>query len=260
MYIPKYDDTIGRSLFHYGEWTQSEITVIGQLVRPGTVVADIGANIGTHSLAMSKMVGPDGLVVAVEPMPFAFPLLSANLLINGCQNVVAINAGASNKNGWIDVPEILYEIPANFGAISMEGRTSELSSVSARAPVPQIRLDDIPALRNAGLIKIDAEGMERSVLAGAREVIARNRPILYVENENPGEKSEALINSLLDLDYSLYWDIAHVFSEDNMFKNENDIFDNRVCVNMLCVATDRPSNISNFRQVQDPKEHPRSPT
>ena len=60
MYVVKADAVIGRSLIEYGEWTQSEIFVLSQLIRPGMVVVDVGANVGTHTLAMAGMVGPKG--------------------------------------------------------------------------------------------------------------------------------------------------------------------------------------------------------
>jgi len=113
MFVPKTDTFIGRSLLHYGEWTHSELAVIGQMVKPGMVVADVGSNIGTHTLAMATMVGPSGLVVAFEPQPFTFRLLSANLLENGIQNVVAINAGDRDRESWLAVPEMNYGKPAN---------------------------------------------------------------------------------------------------------------------------------------------------
>ena len=99
MYVIKADAVIGRSLVEYGEWTQSEMAIIAQLIRPGMVVVDVGANVGTHTLALAKLVGAGGHVVALEPQPFVFRLLSANLLLNGCRNVTAINAGAGREAG-----------------------------------------------------------------------------------------------------------------------------------------------------------------
>lgn len=258
MFIPKGDNTIGRSLFHYGEWTHSELAVIGQLIRPGMVVADVGANIGTHALAMSKMVGPKGAVVAIEPQPFTFRILSANLLTNGCQNVLAMNAGVSDTEGWIDMPELNYGASGNFGALSIEGRSADLAGVKARIPVPQLRLDDVPALSNVALIKIDVEGMEKSVLAGASQIIKKNRPVLYVENEYPGEKSEALINYIVGLGYEIYWDIAPLFTEKNHLGNKNNVFSNIICINMLCVPAELDYTIKDFKKLKEPSEHPRA--
>ncbi|MEM7442557.1 MAG: FkbM family methyltransferase [Pseudomonadota bacterium] len=258
MYVPKADTYIGRSLVQYGEWTQRELAVIGQLIKPGMVVADVGANIGTHTLAMAKMVGAAGQVVAFEPQPFTFRILSTNLLVNGCRNVVAINAGVGSQEAWIDVPELDYEKPTNFGALNIGGRTRSIADVTARMPVPQLKLDDVPVMRDVRLIKIDVEGMEEAVIAGSSNLIERNRPILYVENECPGDTSESLIRVIQDLHYEIYWDIAPLFSESNYNRKKEDIFGKIVCINMLCVPSDRDHRVTNFRQLKDPKEHPRA--
>lgn len=260
MYVVKADAVIGRSLIDYGEWTQSEILVLSQLIRPGMVVVDVGANVGTHTLAMAGMVGPKGRVVALEPQPFIFRLLSANLVMNGCENVVTVNAGAGRSAGWLDVPNIGYEASVNYGALGLEPFARELDSPRDGAPVPLMRLDDIPAARGASLLKIDAERMEVSVIEGARELIGRNRPLLYVENETPGECSERLIGLLMDLDYVCFWDIAPFFNSGNFKGNTRNVFGKIVCVNMVCLPAERPHSITNFSQVSDPTDHPMSRT
>jgi len=256
MYVVKTDAVIGRSLIEYGEWTQSEIFVLSQLIRPGMVVVDVGANVGTHTLAMAGMVGPKGWVVALEPQPFIFRLLSANLVMNGCENVVTINAGAGKSAGWLDVPNIGYRASANYGALGIERFAREPDAPQGGAPVPLMRLDDIPAARGASLLKIDAEQMEVPVIEGALELIRRNRPLLYVENELPGDRSERLIRLLMDLEYECFWDIARFFNSNNFKRNPRNVFRNTVCINMVCLPAERPHSISNFTQVSDPTEHP----
>ncbi|MEM8589104.1 MAG: FkbM family methyltransferase [Pseudomonadota bacterium] len=256
MYVVKADAVIGRSLIEYGEWTQSEIFVLSQLIRPGMVVVDVGANVGTHTLAMAGMVGPKGWVVALEPQPFVFRLLSANLVMNGCENVVAINAGAGKSAGWLDVPNIGYQASGNYGSLELEPFARELDSPRGGAPVPLMRLDDIPAADKASLLKIDAERMEVPVIEGALELIGRNRPLLYVENEPAGENSERLIRSLMDLGYACFWDIARFFNADNFKRNPRNVFGNIVCVNMVCVPAEKPHSITNFSQVRDPTDYP----
>ena len=51
------DRYIGRSVEHYGEWSPGETALFGQLCRPGHYVVDVGANIGTHTLAFARLVG-----------------------------------------------------------------------------------------------------------------------------------------------------------------------------------------------------------
>lgn len=83
-------------------------------------------------------------------------------------------------------------------------------------------------------IKIDVEGMEGDVLAGAVETINRFRPALYVENDRK-EKSTELIERLLGLDYRLYWHLPPLFNRKNFAGHEEDVFGQIVSVNMLCL-------------------------
>ena len=67
MIVPAMDTYIGRSLIEYGEWTNGDIALLEQIIRPGMTVVDVGANIGSHTLAFSKAVGKHGRVLALEP-------------------------------------------------------------------------------------------------------------------------------------------------------------------------------------------------
>ncbi|PYL85444.1 MAG: hypothetical protein DMF17_08630 [Verrucomicrobia bacterium] len=73
------DRTIGASLRMYGEWAEEEIYFLSFFIAPGAVVLDIGANIGTHALAFSRFVTPQGRVVAIDAQERAYDLLVLNM-------------------------------------------------------------------------------------------------------------------------------------------------------------------------------------
>src|SRR5262249_40109323 len=81
---------------------------------------------------------------------------------------------------------------------------------------------------------IDVEGMERAVLEGAAQTIARCKPVLYVENDRP-EKSPALIRTIDGLGFDLYWHCPPLFNPGNFGGNPTNIFGQIVSMNMLCV-------------------------
>ncbi|HLQ76162.1 MAG TPA: FkbM family methyltransferase, partial [Terriglobia bacterium] len=85
------DQYIGRALDLYGEWCEHEITTLAQLVRPGDIVIDIGANIGTHTIALANMVTSSGAVIAVEAQRLIFNYLVANVAINNFVHVLCVN-------------------------------------------------------------------------------------------------------------------------------------------------------------------------
>ena len=178
------DAYVGRSLDLYGEFSEGEVGLFRQLLRPGTVVLDVGANIGAHTLYFAQAVGRGGVVVAYEPQRVIHQMLCANLALNGIVNVRTLLAGAGRERGLAQVPLLDYTAANNFGGVS-------LGAGEASEPVDIIPVDAL-GLARCGLIKIDVEGMEGEVLAGAASTIARHRPVLYVENDRR-EKSAALI-------------------------------------------------------------------
>jgi hypothetical protein len=87
-------------------------------------------------------------------------------------------------------------------------------------------------------IKIDVEGMEQHVLTGARGVIARFKPVLYVENDRQGS-SRALIEMVHALGYRAWWHIPPLFNPDNYYRNAHDLYPGICSFNMICVPAGR---------------------
>ena len=88
------DTFIGRSLDLYGEYSIGEFTFLEQVLHPGMVAIDVGANIGCLSVFMAQRVAPGGSVIAIEPQRFLFQMLCANAAINGLTNIHALNTAA----------------------------------------------------------------------------------------------------------------------------------------------------------------------
>lgn len=131
---------------------------------------DVGANIGYFSCLMSKLAGPGGKVLAVEPEPNNLKLLEQNLKINQLTNVAvhACALGASEGSATLG----LYK-PANRGRHSILD-TDAKSTVEVRVRT----LDDLANSSGSGdvlwsLVKIDVEGYEGFVLAGAKQTLPR---------------------------------------------------------------------------------------
>ena len=254
MFVMDSDQVISKSLIEYGEWSHGEIALLERFIKPGMKVLDIGANVGSHTLAFSKAVGPNGWVIAFEPQPAIFGLLTVNLAANGANRVLTVNAAAGKTPGWIDLPNLNYATPNNFGALRMEpfmaGNEKEFSHI----PVPVHRLDDLKAAASAHVIKIDVEGMEAAVLEGAHGLISKSRPVLLVEDELPGEGSEAMLRVLFDLNYDAYWQAAPIFDPNNFNHNKNNLFANIGCLNVLAVPREGAIKI-NGQKITSVHEH-----
>jgi FkbM family methyltransferase len=138
-------------------------------LRPGDVFVDIGANIGSYTIIASKLVGTNGKVFAVEPIPSTVKVLNYNIKLNGLRNVIVINKAAYNSNCRLKM-----KIPFNsFGLASF------FSKEGIEVEVDSIRLDEVLAdVHKIKLIKIDAEGAEYEIIQGLTETLIRTEYVV----------------------------------------------------------------------------------
>lgn len=234
------DRYVGGSLDLYGEFSEGETSLFAQVIRPGMTVADIGANMGAHTIYFARAVGAAGRVVAFEPQRVIHQILCANVMLNALPNVFAHQACVGREPGTVLVPPLNYGSDNNFGGLA-------LGAFTAGEAVPQRTLDSL-ALDGCDFVKIDVEGMEAEVLEGGRETLARHRPLLYVENDREA-KSAPLIALLFELGYRLYWHLPPLFNRANFFGSEKNIFGNVVSVNMIAVPKSANVALNGFREI-----------
>jgi len=233
MAYPLTDRYVGRSLDTYGEFSEAELQLLAALVRDGDTVLDVGAHIGAHTVFFAGRVGAGGRVLAFEPQRPLFQLLCANVALNQLRQVDPRHAAISDVDGSVLVPEADLECPANFGGLSLEEPPPTPAAWGQGDAVPCLRIDDL-GLDRASLIKIDVEGMEVKVLAGADATIARCRPVLYVENDRE-QRSDELLRRLMALDYRLFWHLPPLYNPDNFFGEGEDVFPGLVSANVLAL-------------------------
>ena len=238
------DRYIGQSLDRYGEFSQGEMDLFEQVVGPGQVVLDIGANVGTHTVFFAQKVGPTGTVIAFEPQRVLFQILCGNVALNSLTNVHTRHAAVGRSPGSANVPGLNYAGADNFGGLSLEGQ-------SRGETVPLLPIDQLN-LQACHFIKVDVEGMEGEALAGAEQTIRRLHPIVYVENDREA-KSAALIGQLLALEYRLYWHLPPLFNAKNHFGETQNLFPGIVSANMLGIHRSANQNIS-LREIRSPDD------
>src|SRR5262252_6457145 len=173
MLLNTNDAFVGKSLMEYGEFSQGEVDLLQAVVKPGSTVLDVGANIGALTIPLARMVGPQGTVFAYEPQRMCYYLLCANVALNNLSNVVCLQNAVGKESGRMDIPELDFSQPNNFGGLELR---SEYPDAKGKCSVKLIRLDDTPFAR-LDFIKIDVEGMEPEVMMGAKEIIKKHRPI-----------------------------------------------------------------------------------
>ena len=246
MIYNKHDQYVGYSFLHYGEFSQKEVELFEQIIFPGMVVLDIGANIGAHTLFFAEKLKGTGVVFAFEPQRIVFQTLCGNVALNSIVNTHCFHAAIGAEIGNTMIPLMDYHKEANYGGLSM-GNVAQGESV-------QVLTIDGLGLPKCDFMKIDVEGMEREVLLGSAQTIKKHRPIIYAENDR-AEKSAALISLLLEFGYKLYWHLPRLYNPDNYFKNPNNIFGNIVSVNMFCVPSEKQVQINGLREVSGPEDN-----
>jgi FkbM family methyltransferase len=178
-------DVIGRSLVVSGVWEPEVTRVFKDVLSPGDVCVDVGANIGYFTLLASRLVGPSGRVYAVEPSSIAYAALLANLERNAISNVVPLRVAAGAREGNADLRD---PPPGNLGSASLlEAAATRGSSRPARG-VTRVPVVPLSALlgqedrHRVKLVKIDVEGFELEVLVGLEPMIdAGASPVIVVE-------------------------------------------------------------------------------
>jgi len=222
------DDPIGASLRLYGEWAQLELDVLLRFVRAGDTVVDVGANLGTHTVAFARAAGAAGRVIAFEPQARVFDLLERNVRSNGYDNVALYRLALGAEHSVRHVPALDYAAHVNVGAVSLLTRAD-----GASCAVDMVSLDSF-ALDAVRLIKIDVEGMECDVLRGAAQTLQRCRPLLSVEC-NTVEAGAAVLAALRDAEYAFYVNRTPAYNPANHRANSMNRFGSSYESSVFCV-------------------------
>ena len=161
--------------FVYGTYEPPVLQTIIAVIQSGETAIDVGAYIGYYTLLLAKHVGPSGRVIAFEPLPENFRVLSENIELNSLQNVIAENKAVAHQSGVA----MLYR--GYGGPLSL---TSSIVDVSGEGlEVQAISLDEYLShnRERVAFVKIDAEGAEVQVLEGMKRILKEDRPFVVVE-------------------------------------------------------------------------------
>ena len=177
---------------------EPEFQFVDSVVGAGDWVIDVGANVGHYAKRFSDLVGAEGRVIAIEPVPETFALLAANVALFPLRNVTLLNVAASNQATVLGIRIPNFETGlANYYQASVTSGQSSLQ-------VMTLALDSLAVPHPIKLVKVDAEGHDPLVLQGIDGILRRDHPGLIVETtsavalehlEALGYKSEKLPGS-----------------------------------------------------------------
>src|SRR5437879_956602 len=180
MFFPAQRKGFGKFIYAFREYYEPELAYLGKILSPGKVFIDVGANFGVYTLVASKLVGPAGKVISVEPTAQSFAILGRNVALNGSTNVRAFQLALTQAkgrawlyHGWDPVGNSLGMDPL-YGDEGEEVQTESLDNLLEENGINRV-----------DVIKVDVEGAEELVLRGAAKTLATNNPVVIFEF-NPG--------------------------------------------------------------------------
>tara|TARA_Y100000034_G_scaffold103692_1_gene129581 strand:- start:48936 stop:49754 length:819 start_codon:yes stop_codon:yes gene_type:complete len=216
----KNDLYIGKSFNLYGEFSYQEVDFLKDLIEPGDMVIDVGANIGGITIPLAQKLGLDGYMVAFEPQQYIYYTLCGNVAVNNLLNTACFQRLVCDVDGEVrNMPILDYTKELNFGDNSTKKATEE----TACTPVSTCTIDSLQ-LSRPNLIKIDVQGEELDVLQGAKKTIERARPFMYVECEDE-EESHRIVEFFSQFNYKCLFHRPPLFNTDNFFGEKEDVFD-----------------------------------
>lgn len=162
-------DMIKQVIVAGDKWERHSFDLLAEHIVPGSVVVEVGAHIGTHTVRIGQLAGPWGRVYAFEPQRKIYRELHHNLALNGLTNVVALRMAIGS--GATRVIEMNPTTPGNEGG----------TGVGAGGDAAELRSLDSFGFERVSVLKIDVETYENEVLDGAVDTIRRNRPVILIE-------------------------------------------------------------------------------
>jgi FkbM family methyltransferase len=184
-------NTAARALSRHTRYLDDEFHTLGGLVRRGDVCLDAGAAAGLYSQALSRLVGPEGVVHSVEPLTFSHPFWSRVLGARRRGNVHhhAVALGAEPGRAAMRVPYGPKGPATSRSFLDWKSRGVGSNAEYARHEDVLVDVATVDGLvSEAGLtrldfMKIDVEGGELHVLHGAAATVDRFRPAMFIEIE-----------------------------------------------------------------------------
>ncbi|HJX41527.1 MAG TPA: FkbM family methyltransferase [Anaerolineales bacterium] len=184
-----------------GSYEPFVLETIARFARPGMTAYDVGAHIGYVTLCLARAVGPQGHVVAFEPLPANQQRLRTNLELNGLSGRVQVVAGAVGEAaGW--------QLFRPHLSVAMGKLTADAPDEPAAGllEVEVIALDEFSAAAGTspGLIKMDIEGGEAAALRGARRLMRQAKPVLLLElHEAQAAEAGTVFDELQQMGYEV---------------------------------------------------------
>jgi FkbM family methyltransferase len=204
MRAETFDRWLYLRLHKVGLMGRAERAAIARLVRPGMTVVEVGSNLGLYTVLLSRLVGPEGRVVAFEPDPTLAPLVVRSGAANGCGNIAVRAQALGRERGR----QMLHTLAINSGDNHLSAGGGRWLRRSVEVEV--VALDEVAPQLVPDLVKIDVQGWELEVLRGMERLIERcPRVTVYFEYwptglRRAGDSPEALAAFFTERGFTIF--------------------------------------------------------
>lgn len=216
IHVDPTDYAVGHTIARDGTYEPDVTLAVRGLLHEGATFVDAGANIGWFTMLAASLVGPSGMVVGIEPNPANTELARKSVADNGFGNVELATVALSDRAGAV----ALETDGSNGRVVLVDGPPA--GPVVASYVVASCTLDSLLAgygVSRVDVMKMDVEGAEPLVLAGAAGILGRDRPVLVSEfyplalDSSPWGSATGYLAQLRALGYRLSV-IGHEVPED----------------------------------------------
>lgn len=218
MYLPNKDTNYIQKKI-YEELKPYELTMLKDIIsrcKSNDIIVDVGSNVGNHTLFFAAN---NLFVYSFEANSILFDIMINSIKLNKFENITkCYNIAVSDS---VSKAKFITFDETNLGGQSLE--------ISNDGDIPTIPLDNVDFHGKVAVIKID-EGMECNVLNGAKNLIAKDRPLLYVEAINL-DSFKNISYILNDLNY-VYWDTFNA-TPTHLFLPKETICEKDILTNSL---------------------------
>jgi len=174
MILNASDTGISQELMRKGSHEPLSTKILMENLHEGMSIADVGANLGYFALQEAEVVGPKGVVYAIEPIPQNFFLLRHNVALNNLKNIQVFNLAIGDEDGSLD---LFLSYASNWASAFKTP-----INIDQKITVPSKRLDTF--LKDKGkvdLVRMDVEGYETKIVDGMEETLKQKNLMLFIE-------------------------------------------------------------------------------
>lgn len=165
------------TLLEQERWFEKEIDFVEKFISEGMTVIDIGANVGVYSLLCAKKCGETGHVYSYDPNPDMTSLLRKRVIVNKLKNITVREFGVSDAMGETN---LIVGSDSEWGRIGSDELGQKIALTSLDEEMEHFGWDRID------FMKIDAEGVEEKIIAGADKFFANLSPVVMIEVQAEG--------------------------------------------------------------------------